>query len=191
MSEAIAGSARTAGNVLASKKARGPEIFAQRGYELPDTPMMAFHRGDISQLEKHRDPRLTPQVFAREIYPSAADDGRAGVHWTPIDGATLLHSQSIFVSARFDWLLRAALMECPRCRRSRRLRRTHAAIQCRCLWALARYGIDRHATGAWGPRRRMRAQNLRKFLDWIETPHWHEARDVTAAEWGRGFPETG
>ena len=31
--------------------------------------------------------------------------------------------------------------------------------------------------------------SLRKFLDWIATPHWHEARDVTAAEWGRGFPE--
>jgi hypothetical protein len=33
--------------------------------------------------------------------------------------------------------------------------------------------------------------NLRKFLDWIENPRWHEARDVTAAEWGRGFPEKG
>jgi len=25
-------------------------------------------------------------------------------------------------------------------------------------------------------------------LDWIETPGWHEARDVTPAEWGRNFP---
>jgi hypothetical protein len=32
---------------------------------------------------------------------------------------------------------------------------------------------------------------LRKFLDWCETPRWHETRDVTAAEWGRGFPEKG
>jgi hypothetical protein len=30
---------------------------------------------------------------------------------------------------------------------------------------------------------------LRKFLDWIANPHWHQARDVTAAEWGHGFPE--
>jgi hypothetical protein len=29
------------------------------------------------------------------------------------------------------------------------------------------------------------------FLDWIPNPHWYEARDVTAVEWGRGFPETG
>jgi hypothetical protein len=28
----------------------------------------------------------------------------------------------------------------------------------------------------------------RKFFDWIETPRWHEARDVTAAEWGRTYP---
>lgn len=30
---------------------------------------------------------------------------------------------------------------------------------------------------------------MRKYLDWCETPRWHEARNVTAAEWGRGFPE--
>ena len=31
--------------------------------------------------------------------------------------------------------------------------------------------------------------SLRKFLDWIEEPRWHEARHVTPAEWGSGFPE--
>jgi hypothetical protein len=33
--------------------------------------------------------------------------------------------------------------------------------------------------------------NLHKFLDWIEEPRWHEARGITAAEWGRGFPDQG
>jgi hypothetical protein len=33
--------------------------------------------------------------------------------------------------------------------------------------------------------------SLRKFLDWCDEPRWHEARDVTAAEWARGFPERG
>ena len=41
-----------------------------------------------------------------------------------------------------------------------------------------------------GARRDARA-SLRKFLDWIANPHWYEARDVTAAEWGRRFPEKG
>ncbi len=33
--------------------------------------------------------------------------------------------------------------------------------------------------------------SLRKFLDWCETPQWHEAREVTPAEWGRTFPDKG
>jgi len=33
--------------------------------------------------------------------------------------------------------------------------------------------------------------SLRKFLDWTETPRWHEAHDVTAVEWGRRFPDQG
>ena len=32
---------------------------------------------------------------------------------------------------------------------------------------------------------------LRKFLDWREEPGWHEAHDVTPAEWAKGFPEKG
>jgi hypothetical protein len=41
-----------------------------------------------------------------------------------------------------------------------------------------------------GARRDVRA-SVRKFLDWIANPYWYEARDVTAAEWGRSFPEKG
>ena len=40
----------------------------------------------------------------------------------------------------------------------------------------------------YGAAKEARA-SLRKFLDWTENPRWHEARDVTPAEWGRGFPE--
>ena len=43
---------------------------------------------------------------------------------------------------------------------------------------------------ARGADRNARA-NLRKFLDWCETPRWHVAQNVTPLEWGRGFPETG
>jgi hypothetical protein len=59
--------------------------------------MMAFHRGDVSQLEKHlrRGPKLLERRFTLgEVYPSeggCANDGRSGMHWTPIDGSTLLH----------------------------------------------------------------------------------------------------
>ena len=42
------------------------EIFATHGYDLPETPIMAFHCGDISRLEEHfhRDPRL----YVRSIH---------------------------------------------------------------------------------------------------------------------------
>ena len=30
---------------------------------------------------------------------------------------------------------------------------------------------------------------LRKFLDWRPEPGWHEALDVTPAQWAEGFPE--
>ena len=42
------------------------EILVQRGCKLPDTPIMAFHRGDLGGLEKHlrRDPQLLERRFA-------------------------------------------------------------------------------------------------------------------------------
>jgi hypothetical protein len=39
-----------------------------------------------------------------------------------------------------------------------------------------------------GADKQVRA-SLRKFLDWIEEPRWHEAHEVSASEWGAGFPE--
>ena len=128
---------------------------------------------------------------AKSIHRSAAApvDGRSGMHWTPIDGATLLHLAIDFREREiFDWLL------------------AHGAdVNARA--AVDSDGFGGHTPlfnavvcGPWpdagmaatlleqGAAKDARA-SLRKFLDWIANPHWHEARDVTAAEWGRGFPE--
>jgi hypothetical protein len=67
-------------------------LLAGQGYALPDTPMMAFHRGDVPRLRAHfrENPRLLERRFTlREIYPSECGcrgEGRNGMHWTPIDG---------------------------------------------------------------------------------------------------------
>jgi hypothetical protein len=170
-------------------------LFAACGYELPNTPMMAFHQGDISELEKHlgRDPKLPERRFTlREIYPvecGCAARGQAGMHWTPIDGATMLHLAVDFREGEiFDWLL------------------AHGAdVNARS--AVDRDGFGGHTPlfntvvcGPWpdaamahtllerGADKSVRA-SLRKFLDWIESPHWHESRNATAQEWGHTFPE--
>jgi hypothetical protein len=173
------------------------EIFAQCGYDLPDTPIMAFHRGDVSALKKHlrRDPRLIDRRFRlSEIYPAecgCANDGGSGMHWTPIDGGTLLHLAVDFREREiFDRLLAAG-------------------ADVNAVAAVDRDGFGGHTPlfntvvcGPWrdtsmtrtlverGAATEARA-SLRKFIDWVENPRWHEAREVTAAEWGNGFPETG
>ncbi len=171
------------------------ELLSARGYEFPYTPMMALHRGDISELEKHlrRDPKLLDRRFTlHEIYPvecGCAKHGQSGLHWTPIDGATLLHVAIDFREREiFDWLLAHGADVNARATVDRDGFGGHTplfnAVVCG-PWqdaAMTRALLDR------GARKEVRA-TLRKFLDWIATPHWHQARDVTAAEWGHSFPE--
>jgi len=171
------------------------ELFAGRGYAWPETPMMAFHRGDVAELEQHlrRDPKLLERRFRlSEIFPAecgCATDGKGGMHWTPIDGATLLHLAIDFREREiFDWVLGRG-----------------ADVNARATVDGEGFGghtplFNAVVCGPWsdlgmtasllehGAAKDTRA-SLRKFLDWIATPHWHEARDVTAAEWGRGFLE--
>jgi hypothetical protein len=173
------------------------DIFAQRGFDLPDTLVMAFHRGDISQLEKHldRDPRLIERRFALpEIYPAecgCGNAGRSGMHWTPIDGTTLLHLAIDFRETEiFTWLLARGADVNPRATIDRDGFGGHTPLFNAVLngpWpetATARTLLQR------GAAKEVRA-SLRKFLDWTENPRWHEARNVTPAEWARGFPEQG
>jgi len=171
------------------------ELLAARGYDLPNTPIMAVHRGDIARLEKHyrRDPRLLERRFTlHEIYPSdcgCAKDGQSGLHWTPIDGTTLLHIAIDFREREiFEWLLAqgADVNACAAVGGDSFGGHTPLfnAVVCG-PWpdaatarTLIEHGADRSARAS-----------VRKFLDWIENPHWHEAQNVTAREWGHTFPE--
>jgi ankyrin repeat protein len=82
-----------------SRNAKGKnaclEVLADAGFDLPDTPTMAFHRGRIDLLQAHldREPSLLERRFeASEIFPLelGAKPGD-GLHVTPVSGSTLLH----------------------------------------------------------------------------------------------------
>jgi hypothetical protein len=173
------------------------ERFRRRGYSFPDTPMVAFHLGDMARLDQflQRDPALVHRRFSyREIYPTelgCANDGRSGMHWTPLDGTTLLHIGIDFNDpVIFEWLLQHGADVNARAHIDVDGFGGHTplfnAVVCgpgqdtSMVQTLLARGAD--------PNRRA---GLRKFIDWCEKPAWHEARDVTPLEWARSFPEPG
>jgi hypothetical protein len=176
--------------------------FKARGYQWPDTPIMAFHCGDLDRLKAHwrRDPELINRRFSyREIYPAevgCADDPRTGLHGTPIDGTTLLHLSIDFDEREiFDWLLlqgadvnAAATTDNEGFGGHTPLfnaivsdayvngRQRDAYMASRLL----ELGADIHVS-----------VNLRKYLDWVEEPGWYIAKNVTPLLWAADFPARG
>jgi hypothetical protein len=76
------------------------EMYVEHGLELPDTPLMALHRGRINLLERHlqRDPGLLQRTFSyHEIFPPElgchySENGESlATFATPLGGTTLLH----------------------------------------------------------------------------------------------------
>ncbi len=72
------------------------EMYVRHGLELPDTPVMALHRGRLDLLAAHleRDPGLLTRTFShREIYPAevGCGDPLDATVGTPLGGSTLLH----------------------------------------------------------------------------------------------------
>ena len=168
------------------------ELFAAHGCKLPDTPMMAFHRGDLARLRGHlrEDPALLARRFTlREIYPAECgcrDEGRSAMHGTPIGGTTLLHLAIDFREREiFDWLLAEGADPDARALVDGEGFGGHTALFHTVIGGEVAFAAALLGRGA---AREMRA-SLRKFLDWCEEPRWHEARDVTAIGWARTFPD--
>jgi hypothetical protein len=87
------------------------EMYVEHGFDLPDTPTMALHRGRIDLLEEHlrSDPRLLTRTFEHEeIYPPELDchDEVLATQGTPLAGTTLLHMCMDYDEAEIAaWLL--------------------------------------------------------------------------------------
>ncbi|MGZ8901559.1 MAG: ankyrin repeat domain-containing protein [Limisphaerales bacterium] len=173
------------------------EIFTQQGYPFPDTPMMAFHRGDVDRLKNFLrcQPALLKRRFSLlEIYPpvlGCAKDGKSGMHWTPIDGTTFLHLAIDFDEEElFELLLAQGADVNARSTVDAEGFGGHTPIFNAIVSHGKRQGTMAQRLLERGASTKVRA-SLRKFLDWCDTPHWHVAREVTPAEWGETFPEKG
>jgi hypothetical protein len=87
------------------------EMYVEHGFEPPDTPVMALHRGRIDLLESHfaRDPSLLTRTFdITDIYPLAPACSREPytAQGTPVHGTTLLHIAAYFDELEIaEWLL--------------------------------------------------------------------------------------
>ena len=92
-------------------KHRIVEMWVDHGFEPPDTPLMALHRGRIDLLGTHlaRDPDLFTRTFGKsDIYPLAPACAREPYtgQGTPVDGTTLLHIAAYFDELEIaEWLL--------------------------------------------------------------------------------------
>ena len=87
------------------------EMYVEHGFEPPDTPVMALHRGRIDLLEAHlaRDAELLTRTFdIAEVFPLAPACAREPytAQGTPVHGTTLLHIAAYFDEVEIaEWLL--------------------------------------------------------------------------------------
>jgi ankyrin repeat protein len=174
------------------------EVVAGRGIALPDTPMMAMHRGRIDLLEVHlaRDPDLLTRTFSHEeIYPpelGCSADRSLGLHGTPLAGTTLLHLCVDFDEIEMArWLIEhgmdvnakadvdgdgfgghTALFGCVVSQPYRCGRQQDAAF----VRLLLENGADPNVRAS-----------LRKRLRFVADDSMHEYRNVTPLSWGERF----
>jgi hypothetical protein len=87
------------------------EMYVDHGLELPDTPVMALHRGRMDLLEAHlaRDPDLLTRTFdigdVFRLAPACAEEPYTA-QGTPVHGTTLLHIAAYFDELEIaEWLL--------------------------------------------------------------------------------------
>ena len=171
------------------------ELLAARGIELPDTPVMALHRGRIDLLEAHlrRDPNMLTRTFShQEIYPPGvgchADESLA-LHGTPIAGTTLLHMcMDFYELAIARWLVERGMDVNVRAAVDSDGFGGHTPLFSCVVRQLGPPRTDAFARLLLdsGADPLVRA-SLRKRLSDDESMHVY--RDVTPLEWGRRFHE--
>lgn len=186
-----------------SAKHRILELYAEHGLDLPDTPVMALHRGRIDLLEQHlrRDPGLLRRTFAHtEIYPPemGCGDPLNATVGTPLGGTSLLH-----LCVDYDemdilrWLLDRGMDPNLPARVGSSGFGGHTALFCTVVsqpnfWM--NFNGSRPMAApmtelllARGADPNVRASLWKQLHPGHGDPARHEYRDVTALSWGRRF----
>ena len=174
------------------------ELFVEHGVSLPDTPVMALHRGRLDLLDEHRrrDPHLFSRTFSHtDIYPrelGCDEDESLALHGTPLAGTGLLHLCADF--GEWDlasWMVERSADVNLRARVDAEGFGGHTPLF-NCAVSQANRGGRQGSDGlvrlllANGADPHVRA-SLRKRLRFVEDETLHEYRDVTAYEWGERF----
>lgn len=182
------------------------EMYVANGLELPDTPVMALHRGRIDLLEAHieRDPAVLNRTFVHEeIYPPelGCHDEVLATQGTPLGGSTLLHMCVDFDEFEIaEWLIgkggdvnaRSAidadgfggytpLFSTVMSQPNFWLNYSGGIGSTRFTELLLDHGADISIRGSI--RKKLHPGYAPKY----DTENWHEYRDVTALEWGEQF----
>jgi len=185
------------------------EMYADHGFPLPDTPMMAVHRGRIDLLEKHlgRDPDLLKRTFRfEEIYPPELKcQPQPGPYdeafpRTPVANSTLLHVCVEFEEIEIArWLVAERGMDVDvRAAVDENGFGGHTAL----FNAVVGYpNFWMNFTGGWpGSQKPQETPFGDLFLEHGADPNaraslrvrgrdeFHDFRDVTPLAWGKAFP---
>lgn len=188
------------------------EMYAEHGFPLPDTPMMALHRGRIDLLEKHLrlDPDLLTRIFSfEEIYPPELKCQPQPRRYdemlprTPIADSTLLHVCVEFEEIEIArWLVERGMDVDARAAVDENGFGGHTAL----FNAVVGYpNFWMNFTGGWAHSRKPQETPFGDFLldhgadanarasfripetrDGHDT--LHDFRDVTPLAWGKAFP---
>lgn len=175
------------------------EALIRYGAELPDTPVVAFHRGRIDLLETHlaRDSNLLQRRFSyEELYPEALGchekSTQYGLHGSPLAGCGLLHMAVDFDEEEiFQWLLNKGAdpnleADVDEAGFGRQTPLFSAVVS-------QSYQCGRQRNGSMAKELLRRGANplhratLKKAILFTDDAVVHEYRDVTAFEFGKQF----
>ena len=186
------------------------ELYAEHGFEFPDTPVMAVHRGRMDLLEAHvrADPTLLRRTFSyAEIFPPEVgcnqnSPGPCGedLPRTPIANSTLLHLCIEFEELEIArWLLDCGMDPNARAAVDTKGFGGHTAL----FNAVVSYPVFwMNFTGGWpGTQKPLSADFAELLLDHGADPNARasfcepidgqptprEHRDVTPLAWGDAF----